>query len=350
MTQPMPLVSVLMPVYNGATYLAEAIESVLNQTFRDFELLLIDDCSNDDSMEIAKSYDDSRIKIISKSAHQGLIDSLNQGLELATGKYIARMDADDISLPNRFEKQVCFMEANPKVGMCGTWIQYLGKTTSLHYPVNHEDILSAIFFNQAIFCHPSVFIRKAVLQKHGLKYPAQYIHSEDYALWLELSQYCQLANLPEVLFLYRTHTHQVSQVHSHTQQHWHQHNLKEVIRAHAPQISNQSLDLHTCLFSSSCEQLLDYSLREIHQWLLSLYQNSWQHPLLVAPITRLIVTNKWQYVCQCFTQKGISTFMLFVNSPMRKQASIGLKNTWVFMIDCLLQRKSSYLKQGSNKD
>lgn len=348
-TKQNPIVSVLLPVYNGAAYLRTALESVLKQSFSDFELLLIDDCSNDDSLAIAKSYADPRIKIIAKATHKGLIDSLNQGLTLATGKYIARMDADDICLPQRFEKQVAFMDKHPEVGLCGTAIQYLGKTATLQYPTSHGQVLSAIFFNQAIFCHPSVFLRRAVLQKHSLKYPTRYIHSEDYALWLELSQHCQLANLPEALLLYRSHTSQVSQVHRNIQQHWHNHNLRKVIRAHASQISDQTLELHLCLFSPSCDQLLNYSLKEIHQWLVGLYQNSWEHPFLNDAIARVSVANKWWHVCQLFTHQGSSTLRLFFASPIRKHISVGLKNIGAFVVNCMLKRKSSYLSKTEHK-
>lgn len=339
-----PLVSVLLPVYNGAAYLAEAIESVLTQTFRDFELLVIDDGSSDESLAIAQSYADARIKVITKTSHQGLIDSLNQGLELAKGKYIARMDADDISLPTRFEKQVRFMDKHPKVGVCGTDIQYIGKTTTFCYPKSHGEILSAIFFNQAIFCHPSVFIRNEVLQKHQLKYPTKYIHSEDYALWLELSECCQLANLPEVLLLYREHAAQVSQVYRRTQHRWHNYNLKQTIQSYAPKISDQAFELHLCLFSASYHKLYNYSLKEIHQWLLSLYNNTWAHPFLAHPAARMMVVNKWLYVCQRFTHRGSSTLKLFFTSPLRKEVTIGLKNTLTFVVDCLFKRESRYLK------
>ena len=114
-----PKVTVLMPVYNCEKYLRESIESILNQTFKDFEFLIINDGSSDKSAEIVESYNDNRINFVQNEKNIGLAASLNRGLDIAKGEYIARMDADDISLPERLEKQVRFMETNPQIGICG---------------------------------------------------------------------------------------------------------------------------------------------------------------------------------------------------------------------------------------
>ena len=118
-----PKVTVLMPVYNGEKYLKEAITSILLQTFDDFEFLIINDGSSDASVDIIQSFRDPRIRLVHNDTNIGLIATLNKGLKLAHGKYVARMDQDDISLPRRLEKQTYFMDNNPDVGVCGTWIK-----------------------------------------------------------------------------------------------------------------------------------------------------------------------------------------------------------------------------------
>jgi len=115
-----PAVSVVMPVYNGEKYLRESIDSILNQTYTDYEFIIVNDGSNDKTEEIILSYNDNRIRYIKNEKNLQIVKSLNRGIELAKGRYIARMDADDISLPRRFEKQITFMENNLEIGVCGT--------------------------------------------------------------------------------------------------------------------------------------------------------------------------------------------------------------------------------------
>ena len=135
MTQ--PLVTILMPVHNGAEFLTEAIDSMLRQSLKDFEFLIVDDASTDSSASIVQGYSDPRIRLIQSPERLKLSGALNLGLDQAQGRYIARMDADDISLPKRLERQVKFLEENPDIGLCGSWIRYFGALTALlDRPVN----------------------------------------------------------------------------------------------------------------------------------------------------------------------------------------------------------------------
>ena len=213
-----PYVTVLMSVYNGEKYLKEAIDSILNQTFEDFEFLMIDDGSTDQSLKILRSYKDPRLRIVQNEKNIGLIKSLNKGLKLAQGKYIARMDADDISLPERLEKQVTFMDVSPKIGVCGTWLQAFGeiKRTVVKSPLNHEDIIARMFCDNSIW-HPTVIFRKDIIDRYHLFYDENAQGCEDYKLWVEMTKVTILANLPEVLLLYRIHDSQVTKLGSNSQ-------------------------------------------------------------------------------------------------------------------------------------
>lgn len=201
----MPTVSVLMPVYNGGNFLKDAVESILNQTYRDFEFLIINDGSVDNSLEILKSYSDSRIIIIDNGENKGLIYSLNKGLKLAKGEFIVRMDADDISFEDRIEKQVDFMVKNPEIGISGTYIQIFGENINqevLKFPVNPGINKAQLLFSPCL-AHPSVIIRKLIIDSHNLYYRHEYKHAEDYDYWIEAINYTKISNIPEVLLKYR---------------------------------------------------------------------------------------------------------------------------------------------------
>jgi glycosyltransferase involved in cell wall biosynthesis len=208
-----PVVSVLMPVYNGEKYLAEAIESILNQTFDDFEFIIINDGSTDGTAGILERYrqQDHRIRIYDQS-NQGVVTSLNRGLELAQGKYIARMDADDVSLPERFVAQVMFMEEHPEIGICGTWMAHIGKHSGKSWtpPIDDITMRCQLLFNVPL-AHPSVMMRRTLFTDFNLRYPA-YTHAEDYALWAQASLYTKFANIPKILLSYRHHDCQVGQL------------------------------------------------------------------------------------------------------------------------------------------
>jgi glycosyltransferase involved in cell wall biosynthesis len=204
-----PEVTVLMSVYNGETYLHEAIESILNQTFSNFEFIIINDASTDNSIQIIQHYQDKRIKLIHNQKNLGLTKSLNKGLKLAKGKYIARMDADDISLPERLEKQVNFMNNRPEIGICGTWFQFSSENKIKRHPTTHKEILTALFDNNAIG-HPTSMLRKSILTDFNLCYNETFLAAQDYELWVRGAKVTQLANISEVLVFYRSHKEQVS--------------------------------------------------------------------------------------------------------------------------------------------
>lgn len=212
-----PKISVIMPLYNGEKYLKEAIDSILNQTYTDFELLLINDASKDDTERIVRSYNDDRIVYIKNEINLGLINTLNKGLELAKGKFIARMDQDDISLPERFEKQIDILEKNPEIGVCGTWFTPLingisGKT--IQHPEHSESIKISLLAYCALG-HPTIMLRKKFIS--NLRYDPDYQAAEDYEFWTRLSRIGKLYNIQESLLQYRFHETNMSVLEENTQ-------------------------------------------------------------------------------------------------------------------------------------
>ncbi len=211
-----PEVSVVMPVYNGERYLQESIESILKQTFTDFEFIIINDGSTDRSGEIIKSYHDQRIRLIENESNLGLTISLNKGLSSASGEYIARMDADDISLPERFAKQVDFLKTHPDIGVLGSGVQFIdhhGTPSSiLQYPSEHGLLQWYLYFLNPII-HSTVMMRRKIVETVGGYNPERTDpHAEDYELWDGLSNVTRLWNLNEVLLYYRLHQHSYSNV------------------------------------------------------------------------------------------------------------------------------------------
>lgn len=210
-------ISVIMPVYNCELYINDAIDSILNQTHNNFELLIIDDASTDKTLELAKKYSDVRVKVIEKPIKTGLTNSLNHGLKIAKGKYIARMDGDDISLPNRFSKQISFLEANQEVILCGSWFNIMGSDRIVKVPEKHDQIKLAFLKGNCI-AHPSVMMRKKALDAFSVVYDGSKEPAEDYDLWVRLMSKGRLHNLQEVLLNYRVHSEQVTKKHSKEQE------------------------------------------------------------------------------------------------------------------------------------
>lgn len=212
-----PKVTVLMPVYNSAQYLVEAINSILNQTWSDFEFLIIDDASEDDSLKIINSFNDKRIRIIHNEVNLKLVGALNKGVDLARGDYIVRMDSDDISLPFRLWEQVKFMDKNPDIGISGGWLQNFGANDIVtHYPVSDEEIRATMPFRNP-FAHPSMIMRRNFLNHYNLRYNMDYAYVEDYELWIRCSKLTKMANIEKVLVLYRFGHSSISSTHGEKQ-------------------------------------------------------------------------------------------------------------------------------------
>jgi glycosyltransferase involved in cell wall biosynthesis len=199
-----PKISVLMPVYNNAPFLGDAVESILSQSFPDFEFVIIDDGSIDGSPEIAATYacKDSRIRLQRNAENMGIVFSLNRGLKECRGDYIIRMDSDDIALPERFKKQLALMEDNPELVVSGTALSYMDARGRDLGVVRRGKRGASLLAGNPLF-HPTVIIRREALLRHAFSYREEYRYAEDYFLWLQLSRVGKLGSLDEVLLHYR---------------------------------------------------------------------------------------------------------------------------------------------------
>lgn len=210
----MTKISIILPVYNADSFIRTTIESLFSQTFNDFELIVINDGSTDNSLNIISNYkNDPRLKIINNDKNLGLIYTLNRGIKMAKGELIARIDADDIAIKNRLKLQADYMDNHPNVALVGGWAELIdeqGAGFHIHkVPTAPTEILNSILLTNC-FIHPSVMFRRSIaLELGGFRQEA--LHAEDYDLWLRMCEHHQVANLPNVLIQYRIHPGQISQ-------------------------------------------------------------------------------------------------------------------------------------------
>ncbi|MCG8310515.1 MAG: glycosyltransferase [Cytophagales bacterium] len=205
-----PLISVLMPTFNAAKYLKKSIDSILNQTFKDFEFIIINDGSEDESVNVIKRFSDSRIKFIDGEQNLGLICRLNQGLEIAKGKYLIRMDADDISNQYRFERQLSFMEKNKEISICGSWAKVIGNRNFKNKPPINDTDIKLKLIEKCVPIHATTIIRKSIFIENQVSYNSAFKHAEDYKLWIDFASNVKFSNLSQFLYIIRSHENNVS--------------------------------------------------------------------------------------------------------------------------------------------
>lgn len=204
----MPRLTVLMPTYNVAPWVEEAIQSVLKQTYRDFELLVVDDASTDDTLDRVRSLDDPRIRIASFPNNVGLSENLNRGLDIIDTELVARMDGDDIAEPDWLETGIHVLDTHPEVGVCSFGFKFFGAKTSLvRFPEHHEDSKAQMLFGCTVIV--PVF-RRAVMADNHLRYSTKAFPAEDYMMWSNVYPLTQIYNVQRTLFHYRTHPTQIS--------------------------------------------------------------------------------------------------------------------------------------------
>ena len=243
-----------MPVYKtNPQYLREAVDSILAQTFTDFEFLIIDDCPSDQSVEeIIKSYSDPRIRYVRNKTNLGISGTRNKLIDLASGEYLAVMDHDDISLPERFAKQVEYLDKHPDVGVVSACFEpFPGKQKSNKNPISNHDIKLALMRTNAM-THPAAMIRKSVLVDNNIRYEAEFSPAEDYAMFCRLIKHTDFYNLPDLLFRYRKHHTNTSKLKAKEMQEA-AHRVHTFVKRENPELYNEFLTkaTHTkrfCLF------------------------------------------------------------------------------------------------------
>lgn len=319
-----PLVTVLMPVYNAEKYVGQTIESILNQTYRHFEFLIIDDGSTDKSLEIINSYSDNRIRVVRNDKNIKLISTLNKGIDLAAGKYICRADADDVNLPGRLEKQVAFMERNPEYSACGSWVKIFYEDSDFTFVYKltekHDDIRVKTLY-QNHFCHPASFFRKEFINQHKLRFDPLFIHSEDYCFFVRLSEIGKLYNIQENLVNIRKHSTNVSVLNADVQNR----NSLLVIKFQLERMGINpeaiNYDIYFRLFYATFDMNpdeIEYTEKMICDFIEANNKNAY----LPKEKFNSFLSDKWFHLCMNSTRYGLWIYNKFSASPLKKYYNI----------------------------
>lgn len=331
-------ISVLLPVYNGEKYLKSSIKSILNQTFKDFEFLIIDDGSTDNSVELIKSFNDSRIIFVKNNKNIGLTKTLNKGLDLAKGEYIIRMDADDISLPERLSKQVNFMDKNLDCGVCGSWIKIFGDTKEhiIKYETDPDVIRTQLLFLNPL-AHPSTILRKKIFDEFSLRYDKFYEKAEDYELWTRVVNFSKICNIPEVLLNYRINHGQITQKYQDVQSKMTMLIRKKALNIFKTNFSDDDLFIHQNLETYNFPSTVEFINKAI-DWLLkirdiNLEKNTYSDKNLLKVIGmvyyNLLIRN---------IDLGLIVLKKLLFSKLSK--SIKLKNKIIFIMKYIINIKN----------
>lgn len=337
---PIPRVSVLMAVRDGAVYLDEAIRSVLEQTFTDFECIVVDDGSKDGTDAILQRYQrqDTRIRL-SRSGGNGLSHALNHGLELARGTYVARMDADDVSLAGRLAEQVRLMEERPEVGICGTWIETFGMGSSaVHRNPADDATIRCVLLFESVLAHPSVMIRREAFMSAGLSYDPLMLHAEDYDLWVRASQYTSLANVPEVLLRYRLHPQQVVRKQEATKRA----TARRIRRGQLERLGMRPTAEEEALHEAiSCWDFADSRdfVSATHAWLLKLAEANRTRGIYLREPFQRTVAERWWAICAASTHLGLWTLTSLRRSPLWGDMQLNWTQQVKFGVNCGIRKR-----------
>ena len=333
-------VSVVMPTYNTeVSILKEAVDSILCQTFKDFEFIIIDDGSTNESVDYLQSLQDKRIKLIRNPENLGITKSLNIGFREAKGKYIARMDSDDISLPKRFEKQFAFMEAHPDVIMCGSNVEYFNGSFSRKGKDRIKDMetyrISTLFINPGPR-HPTAFFNRELLIRHQISYDENLPYAQDYALWVEISKRGIIRILPDVLLRYRYNPSSVTGMHREEQIRCHKATEKKLLQQLLGTITDAELDFH---FHYCSGIFRDISINaDVMRWIHRLIQANhcagvynqrklvcFAYDKVVKKIIYLSFSQHMNYMSK------IGMFFRYLPFPFALKASMGMCERSIFL-------------------
>jgi len=333
-----PKVSVIMPVYNAEKYLKDAIDSILNQTYTNFEFILINDGSNDTSKTIIESYNDSRIRLLDDKENSGLAKVRNKGISEATAEYIAWLDADDISHPLRLEKQVKLLDSHPEIGICGTWVKTIGTKIShkWRYPTNPEFIRCRMLFDNPL-ATSSVMLRRELLVGQNQYFDLNFPPAEDYDLWERLSCCCKITNIPKFFTYYRLHENQTS--------------TRNVLKQKASvwNIHKRQLEQLNIVYTDDEKQIyrkigaweFDKSKDFVslaNKWLLKLQKANSENHVYPEPAFNHVLAERWFFVCRSATGLGFVTWSMYWKSPLRKHSKF-YKHVYIFA-KCLIKWSS----------
>jgi glycosyltransferase involved in cell wall biosynthesis len=334
-----PLISVIMPVYNAEKYLSQAIESILQQTYKNFEFIIIDDHSTDGSLVIIEKYQlmDRRIVLIRNKKNLDVAASLNRGLEIAKGGYIVRMDADDISLPNRFITQLHFMQSHPDVGILGSWVLAIGEGRNgvWRYPLSFKSIQAEMIFNTPM-AHPSIMISRKLMDKYHVKYRPKH-YAQDFYLFLESSRYFKLVNIPKVL-VYRRVVPGSSSSYASREIRSMRVIFPTIFKKLGIKWTAQQLQIHIALAFQKYRFNKNF-LVEVDSWLMKLKDANDSSEIFDKLSFDRVLGSRWLRVCNALNPLGMFTWRNFWGSELSGYTDINWRQKLGLFINCLTKKR-----------
>lgn len=294
-----PLVSVVMPLFNAENYVGDAVESILSQSYTNFELIIVNDASTDKSAACVQGILDRRIVFVENEKNLGIVASRNRGLALAKGKYIAILDSDDIAIPNRLEKQVAFLEANPEYGICGSYYHVINgagkKFLSFKVPISSADNKTFLLFNVP-FCHSTIMMPAALAQSYAYKDGFDII--EDYEIAHRISKEFKIGNLPEYTTLYRVHGNNISISKLNKMREVRRKLDFKVLEDLNMFFTEVELDIHSN-FINGCYDYFrsEEKMEALERWLIRLYHFVKEQPDYNLPFLRKMISVRWWNLC-----------------------------------------------------
>lgn len=330
----MPKVSVLMPMYNSEKYIRKAIQSVLNQSFKDFELLILNDGSTDGSKAIALGYDDKRIKVLENESNQGLARTRNRLFAEASGEYIAWLDSDDIALPERLRVQVDFLDKHPQHAFVASWARIIDSedepTGNFIKSFIPNDYLFTLFLFVNYVVQSSVLLRKTMFP--DTPYDLQFPPTEDYELWVRIAQKHLITILPMVLVDYRVHDSNISFTQneraSQTVQMNHQAQLKRLGIITDPTM----IDLHYQIAFGNTEKITEEFIQKAEKWLLKIQEANNQTHIYDKKALRYILAHRWTKICTTNPKLGITGLKYIFKSKLSRVTlqNLGIIGQYLF--------------------
>ena len=300
-----PLISVVMSCYNSQSTIKDAVDSILSQTVEDFELIIIDDASTDDTLKILREYEDERIILVCNDTNRGLGYNLNYGVKIAKGDYIARMDSDDISLPYRFECQVKYLREHPDVICLGSRAKKIGKLSMFNrlfrstiLQVQSYDDIKIQMLNGTPMLHPSVMFNGILLRESGLNYDPAFKRAQDYELWSRMVFDYKMENLKDILLLYRYSSTQASN----------QYRKEQIVNSEVMyrrvlhkllgrEVSDEELNMHI-LFSTKLNCDKD-ELEKVSKWVEILHEATISSLIFSEKSFNKFMSVRWAAICRC---------------------------------------------------
>lgn len=327
-----PEISVLMSVYNGEKYLREAVDSILNQTFKDFEFIIINDGSIDNTKKKLELYKDKRIRLIHQG-NIGLTKSLNKGIKLAKGKYIARMDADDICDKNRLSEQFSFMESNSEIAVCGTWVSIIGDSSDIwKYPLDHVHICCNQLFSNSI-AHPSAIIRTTSLLESDLLYNEKLHRSQDYDFWVRIAKKYKLANIGKVLLQHRIHSLNLGTIHKKDQNDTADQIRKNQLENLGIKTSKENIELHSNISKEEYISSTEF-IKTTQNWLEIIDKANEDKLIFDKKVLKKELAFRWWIICNNSSALGMVAYFSFWNCFLSKHIRLNLRQKIFFFIKC----------------